>query len=218
MTTSGNSTVCIWTCQKHSKAVSAGIITSAILLKPISQFILKTLSDSFQTHTFGWVGSIVFLHYLILYHLSRLWKEWCWWQNSRSTWHLDRACPVSLTAAITSNEWDVRAVDRYLLQFYLDHSWNREVSWYHLNQISNPTVCTIKVTGLENLYRKDDKYVSKGNVLFNLRYILISVDCCSTRLSEKSSCHPTMIGIVRLLSIDSWMSMKETLWVYGCMG
>jgi len=142
---------------------------------------------------------------------SRLWKEWCWWQNSRSTWHLDRACPVSLTAAITSNEWDVRALDRYLLQFYLDRSWNREVSWYHLNQISNPTVRTIKVTGLENLYRKDDKYISKRSVLFNLWYILISVDCRSTRLSEKSSCHPTMIRIVRLLSIDSWMSMKETL-------
>jgi len=85
------------------------------------------------------------------------------------------------------------------------------MSWYHLNQISNPTVRTIKVTGLENLYRKDDKYVSKGNVLFNLRYILVSIDCRSTRLPEKSSCHPTMIGIVRLPSIDSWMSMKETL-------
>jgi len=114
------------------------------------------------------------------------------------------------------NEWDVRA--RYLLQFYLDRSRNWEVSWYHLNQRSNPTVRTIKVTGLENLYRKDDKYVSKGNVLFNLWYILISVDCRSTRLSEKSACHLTMIGIVRLLSIDFWMSMKETLWVYGRMG
>ena len=102
-------------------------------------------------------------------------------------------------------------LDRYLLQFYLDRSRNQEVSWYHLNQISNPAVRTIKVTGLENLYRKDDKYISKGNVLFNLRYILISVDCHSIYLSAKSSCHPTMIGIVRLLSIDSWMSMKETL-------
>ena len=88
----------------------------------------------------------------------------------------------------------VRALDRYLLQFYLDRSRNREVSWYHLNQISNPTVRTIKVTGLENLYQKDDKYISKGNVLF----------------AAKSSCHPT-IGIVRFPSIDSWMSMKETL-------
>jgi len=53
MTTNGNSTVCIWTCQKHSKAVSARIVTSTILLKPISQFILKTWSDSFQTHASG---------------------------------------------------------------------------------------------------------------------------------------------------------------------
>ena len=88
---------------------------------------------------------------------------------------------------------------RYLLQFYLDRSRNQEVSWYHLNQISNPTVCTIKVTGLGNLYRKDDKYVSKGNILFNLQHILISIDCHSIYLSAKSSCHLTMIGIVRLL-------------------
>jgi len=82
-----------------------------------------------------------------------------------------------------------------LLQFYLDRSQNQEVSWYHLNQISNPTVRTIKATRLENLYRKDDKYVSKGNVLFNLRYILIPIDCRSTRLPEKSSCHPSMIAV-----------------------
>ena len=87
-------------------------------------------------------------------------------------------------------------LDRYLLRFYLDRSRNQEVSWYHLNQISNPTVRTIKVTGLD---RKDDKYISKGNVLFNLRYILISIDCHSIYLSAKSSCHLTMIGIVRLL-------------------
>jgi len=98
-----------------------------------------------------------------------------------------------------------------LTDTYLDRSRNQEVSWYHLNQISNPTFRTIKATRLENLYRKDDKYVSKGSVLFNLRYILISIDCHSTHLSAKSSCHPSMIGIVRLLSIDSWMSMKETL-------
>jgi len=57
---------------------------------------------------------------------------------------------------------------------------------YYLNQISNPTVrnITIKVIGLENLYKKDDKYVSKGNVLFNLQYILISIDCCSNQLSS----------------------------------
>jgi len=38
---------------------------------------------------------------------------------------------------------------------------------WNLNQISNPAVrnITIKVTGLENLYRKDDKYVNKGNVM-----------------------------------------------------
>jgi len=86
-------------------------------------------------------------------------------------------------------------LDRYLLQFYLNRSRNQEVSWYHLNQISNPTVRAIKVTGLENLYRKDDKYISKGNVLFNLRYILISIDCRSTHLPEKSSCHPSMIEL-----------------------
>jgi len=86
-------------------------------------------------------------------------------------------------------------LDRYLLQFYLDHSWNQEVSWYHLNQISNPTVCAIKVTGLENLYRKDDKYISKENVLFNLQYILISIDYHLTHLPEKSSCYPSMIEL-----------------------
>jgi len=32
-----------------------------------------------------------------------------------------------------------------------------------------PHKITIKVVGLENLYRKDDKYISKGNVLFNLQ-------------------------------------------------
>ena len=105
-----------------------------------------------------------------------------------------------------------------LAPILLDRSRNREVSWYHLNQISNPTVRTIKVTGLENLYQKDDKYISKGNVLFNLQHILISIDCCLTHLSAKSSCHPSMIGIVRLPSIDSWMSMKERLWVYERMG
>jgi len=85
------------------------------------------------------------------------------------------------------------------------------------SDIKHHSPTTIKVTGLENLYRKDDKYVSKRNVLFNLRYILISIDCRSTRLPEKSSCHPSMIGIVKLLSIDSWMSMKETLsiWAHG---
>jgi len=98
-----------------------------------------------------------------------------------------------------------------LAPILLDRRRNREVSYYHLNQISNPTVRTIKVTGLENLYQKDDKYISKGNVLFNLQHILISIDCRSTHLSAKSSCHPSMIGIVRLLSIDSWMSIKETV-------
>ena len=71
------------------------------------------------------------------------------------------------------------------------------------SDIKHHSPTTIKVTGLENLYRKDDKHVSKGNVLFNLRYILISIDCRLTRLPEKSSCHPSMIGIVKLLSIDS---------------
>ena len=57
---------------------------------------------------------------------------------------------------------------------YLDHSQdqeNQEVSWHYLNQISNFTVrkITIKVVGLESLYRKDDKYVRKGNVLFDLQ-------------------------------------------------
>jgi len=49
--------------------------------------------------------------------------------------------------------------------FFLGHSGNQEVSWHHLNQISNLTVrhITIKTTGLESLYRKDDKYASKGN-------------------------------------------------------
>ena len=37
--------------------------------------------------------------------------------------------------------------------FFLGYSGNQEVSWHHLNQISNPTVhnITITVTGLENL-------------------------------------------------------------------
>jgi len=33
---------------------------SQFILEPISQFILKARSDSFQTHTFGRVGSIIF--------------------------------------------------------------------------------------------------------------------------------------------------------------
>jgi len=88
------------------------------------------------------------------------------------------------------------------------------VSWYHLNQISNPTVRTIKVTGLGSLYRKDDKYVSKGNVLLNLQHILISIDCHSTCVTAKSSCHPT-IGIVRLTPGCQWKRHCEYMsaWV-----
>jgi len=99
----------------------------------------------------------------------------------------------------------------------LDRSRDQEVSWYHLNQISNPTVrnITIKATGLENLYRQDDKYVSKENVLFNLQHILISIDCRSTRLSTKSSCHPSMIGI----AVDWLLDVNErdtvSKWAHG---
>jgi len=195
-----------------SEAVSAGIVTSAILLKPISQFILKALSDPLF-----WNSG----------HLSRIDCIFCtiWffttWVDCERSGADGRTAEVlgilTELAAVTSNEWDVRALDRYLLQFYLDRSRNREVSWYHLNQISNLTVHTIRVTGLENLYRKDDKYVSKGNVLFNLQHILISIDCHSTHFAAKSCCHP-MIGIVRLPSIDSWMSMKESLWIYERIG
>jgi len=59
--------------------------------------------------------------------------------------------------------------------FFLGYSGDQEVSWHHLNQISNPTVrnITIKVTGLGNLYRKDDNYVSK-NVLYILIFINVT--------------------------------------------
>ena len=189
MTTSGNST---------NPLVSLSSKHSQILFK--------------FTHS-GEEDRSYFLHYLILYHLGRLWKEWCWWQNSRSTWHLDWAFPVPLPL------WHQMSgtLDRYLLQFYLGRSQNQEVSWYHLNQISNPTVRTIKVTGLENLYRKDDKYVSKGNVLFNLWYIFISIDRHSTHLSAKSlsSYHDgdCKIAVNWLLDINERDAVS--IWAHG---
>ena len=47
-----------------------GIVTSAILLKLTSQFILKALSDSFETRA-SRIGHI-FVHDLVLFHLDRL--------------------------------------------------------------------------------------------------------------------------------------------------
>ena len=95
-----------------------------------------------------------------------------------------------------------------------------------MNQISNPTVrnITIKVIGLENLYKKDDKYVSKGNVLFNLQYILTSIDCRSTQLSSyhNRDCKITVVigdfqGCLRVGNQrqGNGVQEKEQYWLTG---
>jgi len=120
------------------------------------------------------------------------------------------ACAVPYTATAVDDikwVWCLMLIETGVPMnlFFLGYSGNQEVSWHHLNQISNPTVrnITIKVTGLENLYMKDNKYVSNS-----LWYILIFIDCNSTYPSAKSCCHP---ALARFLSLDS--SKKEILCV-----
>ena len=83
------------------------------------------------------------------------------------------------------------------------------------SDIKHHSPITIKVTGLENLYRKDDKYISKGNVLFNLEHILISVDCRSPSKIKLSSFHDRncKIAVNWLLDVNERDTEYMSAWV-----
>ena len=94
---------------KYLRSCSAGIVTSAILLKPISVIIV----GFFEAHI--WVNCIFFLHY-VPSHLDRMFLFVEEKANNSADDPKKRTTEglalFPFLPAMISNKWDVRALDR----------------------------------------------------------------------------------------------------------
>jgi len=81
---------------------------------------------------------------------------------------------------------------------------NSKVNWWRKKKrrCSLQLKKTKRIPGLQYLF-----FCGSANVLFDFQYTLI--DCRSTHLSAESSCHLTIVGIARLLSLDHQRSRYE---------